>query len=104
LKKAIESVATLGYYYSHDTTGKIINLFQKTNGKSMKFVHTILNENEILFMKLSCTEKTYKEIALEMGQNPRSIDNLRDNLFTKLNVKSRVGLAIFAVKNGVVIP
>jgi two-component system invasion response regulator UvrY len=104
LKKAIEAIAETGYYYSHDTTGRIINLFRKSGEKHLRFEESLLTETEIQFMKLSCTEKTYKEIAMEMNLNPRTIDNLRDNLFTRLNVKSRVGLAIFAVKNGLVIP
>jgi DNA-binding CsgD family transcriptional regulator len=37
-----------------------------------------------------------------MKLTPRIVDNLRDSLFDKLNIKSRVGLAIYAVKNGVV--
>jgi DNA-binding NarL/FixJ family response regulator len=34
--------------------------------------------------------------------NPRAIDGMRDNLFTKLDVKSRVGLAMYAIKHGIV--
>jgi DNA-binding CsgD family transcriptional regulator len=45
---------------------------------------------------------TYKEIARLMEISPRTVDNYRDSLFIKLNVKSRVGLAIFAIKSGVV--
>ena len=45
---------------------------------------------------------TYKEIALEMHLSPRTIDGYRDALFEKLNIKSRVGLVIFAIKNGIV--
>ena len=45
---------------------------------------------------------TYKEIAQKMSLSPRHIDNYRDTLFEKLDVKSRVGLAIYAVKNGIV--
>jgi DNA-binding CsgD family transcriptional regulator len=37
-----------------------------------------------------------------MGLNPRSVDTLRDQLFTKLDVRSRVGLAMVAIKQGVV--
>ena len=51
----------------------------------------MLNELEIRFLRLACTEMTYKEIANEMHLNPRAVDNLRDNLFEKLEVKSRVG-------------
>jgi len=34
---------------------------------------------------------------------PRNIDTYRDALFDKLDVKSRVGLAIYAIRNGIVI-
>ena len=45
---------------------------------------------------------TYKEIANMMEISSGTIDNYRDALFIKLNVKSRVGLAIYAIKSGVV--
>lgn len=41
-------------------------------------------------------------LIIEIHLTPRDIDNLRDNLFEKLDVKSRVGLAIFAIRNGIV--
>jgi DNA-binding NarL/FixJ family response regulator len=37
-----------------------------------------------------------------MHLTPSSVDGYRDGLFEKLQVKSRVGLAIYAVKNGIV--
>jgi DNA-binding CsgD family transcriptional regulator len=45
---------------------------------------------------------TYKAIAREMGLNPRTIDSLRDQLFIKMDVKSRVALAVVALRNGIV--
>jgi DNA-binding CsgD family transcriptional regulator len=51
---------------------------------------------------LACSDLTYKEVAQKMNLNPRSVDNLRDQLFIKLDVKSRVGLAMVAIKNGIV--
>jgi two-component system, NarL family, invasion response regulator UvrY len=54
------------------------------------------------FLKLACSDLTYKEIARQMNLNPRSVDTLRDHLFVKLDVKSRVGLAMVAIKQGVV--
>ena len=53
-------------------------------------------------MRFSCTEMTYKEIALEMEVSPRTVDGYRDDLFGKLCVKSRVGLAIYAIRAGLV--
>jgi DNA-binding NarL/FixJ family response regulator len=61
-----------------------------------------LTSNEIQFLKLACTDSTYKQIALEMNISPKTIDAIRDQLFTRFNVKNRVGLAMYAVKNGLV--
>jgi DNA-binding CsgD family transcriptional regulator len=37
-----------------------------------------------------------------MKMNPRTVDALRDSLFEKLEVKSRVGLVLYAIKHGLV--
>jgi two-component system, NarL family, invasion response regulator UvrY len=60
------------------------------------------NEREMQFLKLACTEMTYKEIADQMCLSPRTIDGYREALFEKLHVKSRVGLVMFAIKEGLV--
>ncbi|MEJ0106715.1 MAG: helix-turn-helix transcriptional regulator [Bacteroidota bacterium] len=52
-----------------------------------------LNDREIEFLKLAATEMTYKEIAEKMLLSPRTIDGYRDDLFDKLNIKSRVALS-----------
>ena len=62
----------------------------------------MFNEKEIEFLKLASSDMTYKEIAQKMQLTPRAIDGYRDSLFDKLDVRSRVGLAIYALKNGVV--
>lgn len=98
LKNALLTVAIGEYYYSNHTTGKIANLFRKQAGVEK----ALLTEQEIAFLKYASTDMTYKEIAQAMHMTPRNIDSYRDALFTKLDVKSRVGLAIYAVKNGIV--
>jgi two-component system invasion response regulator UvrY len=102
LKLAIQSVMTSGYFYSHNSAGKLVNLFKKDNGVSPQTGNFGLSENELTFLKLASTDMTYKEIATLMKISPRTVDNYRDSLFVKLNVKSRVGLAIYAIKSGVV--
>ena len=61
-----------------------------------------LNTREIEFLKYACTEMTYKEIADKMFLSPRTIDGYRDDLFEKLSLKTRVGLVMYAIKNGIV--
>lgn len=50
-------------------------------------------------MKLACSEMTYKEIADEMNLSPKTIDGYRQELFQKLEIKNRVGLVLYALKN-----
>jgi len=72
----------------------------KSKGTIKRF--TTLNDREIEFLKFACTEMTYKEIAEKMYLSARTIDGYRDALFEKLNVKSRVGLVLYAIRNCIV--
>jgi two-component system invasion response regulator UvrY len=102
LKFAINSVIQSGYYYSNHTTGRLVNLFRNQPEGNLSLHKAMLSDQEVHFLKLVCTDMTYKEVAQRMGLNPRSVDSLRDQLFTKLDVKSRVGLAMVAIKHGIV--
>ena len=101
LKFAIQSVMQSGYYYSNNTTGRLVNLFKNKHDGSMPLNNMVLSDQEVQFLRLACSDLTYKEIAQKLGLNPRTIDTLRDHLFIKLDVKSRVGLAMVAIRNGI---
>jgi DNA-binding NarL/FixJ family response regulator len=103
LKLALESVVQKGFYYSEMITGKLIHTINALDEPEYHVRHLLrLNERELEFMKLVCTEWTYKEIADQMYLSPRTIDGYRDSLFEKLNVRTRVGLVMYAIRNGIV--
>jgi two-component system, NarL family, invasion response regulator UvrY len=103
LKTALDSIHTKGFYYSELVTGKLIHSINKMNEDETVTGNTAqLNEREKEFLKLACTEMTYKEIAEKMFLSPRTIDGYRDALFEKLNIKTRVGLVMYAIKNEIV--
>jgi two-component system invasion response regulator UvrY len=102
LRLAINSVIQSGYYYSTHTAGRLANVFRKNSKDNMRLQESILSDPEIRFLKLVCSDLTYKEIAHNIGYTPRAVDALRDHLFAKLDVKSRVGLAMVAIKAGIV--
>jgi DNA-binding NarL/FixJ family response regulator len=102
LKAALDSVMQKGYFYSELVTGKLIHTINKMEEDTDVRNLARLNEKEIQFLKLACTEMTYKEIAEQMHLSPRTIDGYRDALFEKLNLKTRVGLVMYAIKNGIV--
>lgn len=103
LRIAIESILSKGFYYSEMVTGRLIHSINTMDDEDSPAKNLSgLNEREIDFLKLAATELTYKEIAEQMHLSPRTIDGYRDALFEKLNIKSRVGLVLFAIKNGLV--
>jgi len=101
LKFAIHSVMQSGYYYSNHTTGRLVNLFRNNQDGFASLQRAMLSDQELRFLKMICSDLTYKEIAQHLGLNPRAVDTLRDQLFLKLGVKSRVGLAMIAIKHGI---
>ena len=100
LKAAIDAVSTNGYHYSEHVTGNLIHA-AKLSADSDVFKEHNLKPKDIHFLKLICTEMTYKEIAEHMNLSPRTIDGYRDELFAELGLKSRVGLVLFALRNGI---
>ena len=103
LNEALNAILTKGYYYNDLVTGKLIFSINKL-GNDEKDMKALLNlsDRETTFLKLTCTDLTYKEIADQMNVGVRTIDGYRDALFEKLKVKSRVGLVLFAIKNDIV--
>lgn len=100
LRRAINYTIENGFYYSRSATRKMFNLIRNTTAKQGTLDLLGLNDNELQFLRHAATEMTYKEIAAVMNVSVRMIDHHRDSLFSKLGVKSRVGLVLFAVKNG----
>lgn len=103
LKDAIDAVLRKGFYYSEMVTGRLIHSISGLDDESHNSQQIMqLTEREIEFLKLACSEMPYKEIADKMYLSPRTIDGYRDTLFQKLHLKTRTGLVIYAIKNGIV--
>ena len=99
LNSALNTLTESGFYHSTVADNAMYNSF---TGKNTPEIH--LKEHEIDFLKFLCTELTYKEIADKMQLSPKTIDGYRDALFVKLNVKNRIGLVLYAIKQGIFIP
>lgn len=93
--EAIKSVIDNGYFFTELVSGLLVNRID--NNKNYEF-----KPKELEFIKYACTEKTYKEIANEMCLSPKTIDGYRESLFAKLEIKTRIGLVLYAIKNKIV--
>lgn len=93
---AINLVHEKGIFYTDIVTQSLLKI--KTEQKVTQEINNSLKDREIEFIKLACSELTYKEIAQQMCVSPRTVDGYRDSIFAKLNVKTRVGIVLFAIK------
>ncbi|HEX6191001.1 MAG TPA: response regulator transcription factor [Chitinophagaceae bacterium] len=100
LKKALDSLVDKDVYLSDYVSGKLVSGLHEDLDKPVKEV--VLNEKEREFLRWTCTELSYKDIAGKMFVSPRTVDDYRQALFHKLKVHSRVGLVMYAIKNGIV--
>jgi DNA-binding NarL/FixJ family response regulator len=108
---ALEQINKNGYYYPDALTPILVHAlnndgtFKEEEHKQTPEenpVLTNLTKNELEFLKLNASDQTYQQIADVMGLSPKTIDGYRDALFKKLKTGNRVGLALFAVKHGLV--
>jgi DNA-binding NarL/FixJ family response regulator len=96
LEKALNTLEKEGSYYSTRVAEILVKNFNKN-----KEVKVELSGREIEFLKLSCTELPYKSFAPLLKVHPRVVEAIRETLFKKLQVVSRVGLVLYAIKNGI---
>ncbi|WP_160139151.1 response regulator transcription factor [Chryseobacterium sp. c4a] len=97
LETALIRLNTDGFFYP-EWASKII--FSNLNKANESEISVKISEREKEFLKYTVTELSYKEIADRMCCSPRTVESYRDQLCEKLDLKTRVGLAVFAIKNG----
>jgi DNA-binding NarL/FixJ family response regulator len=98
LEIALKEIMAKGFYNSDIRYRNYARLISESQQSSA----TNLNETELQFLQLACSDLTYKQIAGKMNKAERTIDGYREVLFDKLNVQSRVGMALEAVRKKLV--
>lgn len=101
LETALKTIINNGFYYP-DWASNIVfaNMMGTVTSQPAPIHINDLSDREKEFLSLCITEMSYKEISEKMFCSPRTIESYRNNLCEKLNVKTRVGLAVFAIKSG----
>ncbi|SRR5260221_1954848 len=94
LERALEEISARGYY-----NADFFNInYRRLLLQSPPSTETKITSNEKKFLQLACSDMTYKQIASLMNLSERTIDGYRESLFEKLNVQSRVGMVLEAIR------
>ncbi len=102
LRQALDDIRTKGFYYSEFLTRHLLQSIQEAK-IMVNPVSTQLNARELHFLKLACSDLTYAEIAELMFVSVRTVDGYRESLFHKFGVKSRVGMVMEALRQGIIL-
>lgn len=92
LVTAINNVLHTGYYNPEH--------FVKSVSENEGF--TDLTKNELTYLRYCATEMSHAEIAEVLSVSARTVDGYKQTLSDKLNIKTRVGLALFGIQTGLI--
>lgn len=101
LRQALDDVRTKDYHYSEFLTSRLIRSINRTEQGTSADCYAF-SDREYEFLKLACSDLTYAQIADKMCVSTRTVDGYREAIFQKMNVKSRTGMALEAVRRGIV--
>ena len=95
LERALTEIAEKGFYNAnnHINFKRLIRTSENYGG---------ITEAEKKFLQYACSDFTYRHIAMLMNVTSRTVESYRARVFVKLNVQSRTGMAMEALKRGLV--
>jgi len=88
-------------FYFNDLLNKavMLKLQQKKTARQYYPTPTKFTEKEVNILKLIAQDKTTEEISKEVYLSPRTIETIRQNMKTKVGVKTIAGLIMYGMRN-----
>lgn len=99
LEQAIQTIRKGGNYFSRNVSGALQR--EIIRGKRFQRFRR-LSDRELEVLKLICCECTNREIAEKLSLSVRTVDNHRNKLLEKCEVRNTAGLVMYAIRNGLV--
>lgn len=99
---AIKTVHQGDTYFCKHTSQKLLQLISKSRYNPYREADRetfTIKEKEII--RLICREFSNKEIAEKLQLSVRTIEGYRERIQEKMKVKNGVGIAVYAIKNGI---
>ena len=103
VEKAIQAVRRGETYFSSKASGSLQREVMR-NKRFRRNFHRFrqLSDREMEVLKRICQESTNKEIAQQLSLSVRTIDNHRNKLLEKCEVRNTAGLVMYAIRHGLV--
>lgn len=102
---AINSVVLGQQYFSAAIKDKIFDTFTDNNQEKVlndEQIISSITDRELEILNYICEERSGKDIGEILKISPNTVETHRKNLMKKINVKSTVGLVLFATKHNLV--
>lgn len=99
---AIFSVYDEGYYFDSKVSGAIVEKLARSEKTDLPIMDTGISSLERKIIRLICLEKTNNEISEALFLSKRTVEWHKTNVLIKTNSKSIIGLAKYAVENGII--
>ncbi len=100
LRTAIKTVSKGDFHNQENLTTRMVHALQNEIIEHSPAI--AFSPRELDFIRLCCTELTYKEIAEHLHISPKTIEGHRGTVFDRIGIKTRVGLVMYAIKHGIV--
>jgi DNA-binding NarL/FixJ family response regulator len=98
--EAILSVMNQDFYFNDlVNTAVLLKLQNKRTVRKFYPNPVKFSEKEIRILKLISEDKTTDEISKEVFLSPRTVETIRQNMKSKVGVKTIAGLVMYAMRN-----
>ncbi len=100
---AIYAVYEQGYYFDSKISASLVAKLMRSEKVTPNIPEQILSEREIEILKLTCLEKTSREISQELFISQRTVEGHRKKIMKKTKAKNVVGLVMYAIQHKIVL-
>lgn len=98
LEKALLEVYEYGFRF-----GDVLNEeLGRVEQESSEQESLLFSDRQLKFLKLASTELTYRQIADKMQVSEVILNGYREQIFERLQVKSRIGMVLEAVRRSII--
>ncbi len=98
--KAIISCVNEDFYFNDLVNSAVLLRLQQKKTVRRFYPDTVkFNEKELNILKLISEDKTTEDISEEVFLSPRTVETIRQNMKSKVGVKTIAGLLMYAIRN-----